>query len=151
MNKTESRQAAQMKVDKWLAKPERSVSATLGARLLAGETLTATDAEALGVGGSLLTQAVGVLAAAGYKVDRRHLGHHVFEYSVREPLGDRAARDRAAPRAERRAAPAKTHPNLGDMLRVRLLVLDEDGEVTIQLTNGSSAWAAKITGQLGAP
>lgn len=149
--------AAATKVAGWRASPDRSASARLAAALFNGKPVSAAAAEEMGVGPAMVSQTVGTLRDAGYTVEREHLGNHQFQYRMTgfdlvggyDPPGSTPPPEpqpEATPVA--REVAGQTHPQLGDTLRVRALVLDDEGELLMQLTNGKRAWTVQVTGHL---
>jgi hypothetical protein len=126
-------------VELWQENPERSITAALGVRMLAGDWVTSEDAVELGGSPTLVTQAHQTLTAAGYSVEVGNRGGNARQYRVK------AARRKA--RVEREDA-GVTHPQLGAVLTVRALALDERGNLIVHLSNGNKAWAATITGHV---
>jgi hypothetical protein len=132
---------AEATVRRWQENPERSNSAIIGGRILSGEWTTAEWVGAeVGVSHSMLSQVVTTLRAAGFKVEEKRTGTgNAKQYRVR------TAKRRAKVDAEHAGI---THPQLGAVLTVRALALDEGGNLVVHLTNGHAAWTAAITGHV---
>lgn len=140
-------------VARWLASPERSVTATMGAHMLEGEWLGAREVEELGASPSMLHQTRATLEAAGYKIEREKLPvGNGYRYRVkgspeagrakgRAPRGSLAPMGSTFPPAEASAPP------LGAVLTVRALILGTDGRTEVALTDGNGGtWTAHLTG-----
>lgn len=128
-------------VARWQAEPDRSVTAQLGVRMLAGEWTTAADAAELGGSTALMGTVVKALKNAGYTVDVASAGGNAKRYRVKPTRG----------RAKRVGVEhaGTSHPQLGAVLTVRALALDEAGQLVVQLSNGNgSGWLAQITGHV---
>jgi hypothetical protein len=132
---------AEATVARWRTDPERSNVAMVGARILSGEWTTAAwVVNEVGAAASTLSQVAATLRAAGYKVETQSAGGNAKAYRVK------AAKRRATVTAEHAGI---THPQLGAVLTVRALALDEGGNLVVHLSNGSHAWTAAITGHVG--
>jgi hypothetical protein len=134
-----SPERARLVVENWRAKPDRSVTSQIGSSLLNGEWLTSHDVDEQwgGASNSMLAQVVSTLRLAGEHVVERDAGPNgLHAYSV------------SSSQLVQRESAGVTHPQLGAVLTVRALVLDESGDLIVSLSNGSQAWSAKITGHV---
>ena len=155
------KQSARRQVNKWAA---GAITGTgiLGARLMLGETLTATDARALGIIGGNLGHAARTLELAGWKIERADIGGNAKSFRVSKAPADAPAvtpppaqpantpnRSGGTRRNVRAEQAGETHPALGAKLTVRALALDERGRLVVHLSNGTgAAWQAMITGHV---
>lgn len=138
-------QAARV-VKKWRANPEAGASSTIGARMLRGTWVVAAEvAEELGCAPSVANQVRATLEAAGYAIEREQIGG-TNGYRYRVPKGGGPRRPRAVERAVAHEEAGHTHPQLGAVLTVRALVMDERGRLVMQLSNGHASWAAEVVG-----
>ena len=127
-------------VELWLADPNRSLTATMGAGMLRGQWLSSVDAEELGSSGAVLGQV------------RRTLKEMATSCSSATPgPADDGLHRQATPQGLKtvtREQAGDTHPHLGATLTVQALAL-VDGELVMSLSNGTGSWMVKVTGQVG--
>jgi hypothetical protein len=139
----QTHESAAATVERWQRKPGTSTASVFGSRMLRGEWVTAAELEESGASASNLSQITKTLKTAGYKVEHETM-----------PGTNGAMRFRVKAKAARKAAVERedagvTHPQLGAVLTVRALALDERGELVVHLSNGKAAWTATITGHVG--
>ena len=130
-------------VKRWQRNAEAPTShtAVLGLRMLAGEWTSSADAIEGGASGGLVTQVCTVLRAAGYTVQEQARGGNGKAFRIKPTRGQA--------KAVRREQAGTSHPQLGAVLTVRALALDEGGALVVHLSNGNgSAWLAQITGHV---
>jgi hypothetical protein len=143
----QSKASAVATVKRWRREPERSGAARIGTRLLAGEVLGMSGADDAGVSPGMVGQVVRTLQIAGYRVEAERHGNAKL-WKVRPEEEAEHTRPRRARVA--REVVGETYPHLGASLTVRALVLDSDGHLAMQLSDGNgSAWSVRVTGHVG--
>ena len=127
-------------VSKWASDPDASKASRIAAALMSGEWLTAAEtAERFECASSMLSQGVQIMRRAGLNVVSRPAGTSgLMSYSV-----DSSRPARRSKRVDDEQA-GVTHPNLGAVLTVRALVLDSQGDLVMQLSNGKGSCAVKV-------
>jgi hypothetical protein len=132
----------------WLADPDASMTATLGARMLRGEWVSTDDGAAVGAGATVVGQAVAALRRAGYDVEED------------QPFGNRRKTYRVRPGSEPSAnghsivgpvgASEMIHPPVGSKVTVRAVAMGARGALEVHLSDGNGhAWTATVTGYVG--
>lgn len=113
-------------------------TAKVGRKFLAGQWVTRDDVLAVDMNTSNLTQIVNRLREAGYVVEEEQVnGSNAKRWRVV---------DNSAPVPVKREVHGHTHPDLGSVLTVRALVMNDDGELAMSLSNGARNWTVVITG-----
>jgi isoaspartyl peptidase/L-asparaginase-like protein (Ntn-hydrolase superfamily) len=143
VSRTPSKALAARTVAKWQAKPEATMASRLGSAIMAGEWTDVHSARAIGAKSSNLNQVVDVLRAAGIALATQNRSHGAKAYRAKAARGASTKRTVVAEQA------GLTHPHLGAVLTVRALALDEDGELVMQVSNGTGGWLVKVTGHVG--
>jgi hypothetical protein len=141
-------QKALNRIASWRAKPDASIHARLATALLAGETLDRNSPLLAEVNPSNLSQVAMVFKTANYDVIlERVTGGTGKQYRLNEPSGPKSHNiSRRQP--VRREVAGLTHPGIGDVLTVRALLMEDDGALTMQLSNGHGAWLVQVTGHV---
>lgn len=156
---------------------ELSASARLVRALFSGDPITSQTAIDLGVDPALTSQITREMESAGYQVLRRSIPRPgrppMVEFRLYSttpadppsrpprPPNRRAAGDKAGDNRSRRETASQaafevveveragvTHPNLGETLTVRGLVLDPGGDLVMYLSNGSTSWQVRVVGHV---
>jgi hypothetical protein len=111
--------------------------------MLDGEWRSQEDGVDMGASRSIFASVCMTLRKAGYTLESEPAG----------PNGMRRYRVASSPSANGRVGrevDGVTYPRLGATLTVRALVLGDDGELVVQLTDGhGGAWSAHVTGHVG--
>jgi hypothetical protein len=143
MTTTHTQAQAAKVIAKWQADPTASMAAQLGAAIMAGEWTGTDEARAIGAHSSNLNQVVAVLRAAGIALAMQKRAYGAKAYRAKTTGGPGTRTKVVAEHA------GLTHPHLGAVLTVRALALDEDGELVMQVSNGTGGWLVKVTGHVG--
>lgn len=135
-------------VVRWQQSGAKTVTAKLGRRMLKGDWTSRDDALKLGGSIALLSQVCMKLRQAGYEVEGAPVGDGAHQRLMQYRVAGKAQGPPAKSEVVKREVKGLTHPELGSVLTVRALAMTDDGELAMQLSNGTQMWSATITGHL---
>lgn len=130
---------ATYRVQKWKENPEASVTSVVASRILDGTWTGSAEVEEQGANPSILTPIKKTLILAGYHIEERTpegMPANAREYRV----NGNAPRRRTVGR-ERTGT---THPEVGSMVLVRAVAIDETGELALTIAGNAGAWNVRI-------